>query len=414
MLQSLADLYQQRKPARLNILQVSPEFPPYSLGGGGLFVQNLVSGLRRQGHEVTVASGFFAVKNILERPFSANYRGTSVIWLPLLPAPNVGFQLKTITPPNSFSIEQLAGVLKKRDFDIIHIHGFGHLLCDYAAALCRVLGKKYVLTIHGFPKEPRRRGGVLSMMYSAYAKTLGAQTMKHATKVVAVSNSIANECHEYVTDGKIAVIRNAVDISLYCAAPSARKIDNTVMRFNLAGKSVILCIGRLSAAKGFQYLIRALPIIRKKIPNIHLVIIGRDDGYGYLRELTKLAVQEGVEPYVSFVGGVNDEEKKALLWIALAVAIPSVEEPFGIVALEAMASGKPIVASNVGGLKEVLSTDKYSLLVESENSAQLAQALISAISDEKMKIGAKTDRFSRLEEFDLNRVVLQYIDLYRT
>ena len=397
----------------MKILQVSPEFPPYSLGGGGLFVQNLASELHRLGHQVTVATGFFAVTSILERPLSTNCKGIAVIWLPLFPAPNVGFQLKTITPPNPFSIEQLARVLMKRDLDIVHIHGFGHLLCDYAAAMCRVFGKKYVLTIHGFPKEPRRRGGALSMMYNAYAKTLGAQTIRHATKVVAVSNSIANECHEYTTDRKIAVIRNAVDISLYYAAPSPRKIDNTIIRYDLLGKSVILCIGRLSEAKGFQYLIRALPIIREKIPNVHLVVVGKDDGYGYLRELTKLAKQERVEPIVSFVGGVNDEEKKALLWIALVVAIPSVEEPFGIVALEAMASGKPIIASKVGGLKEILSTDKYSLLVESENSEQLAQALISAIYDESMKIGAKTHRISRLEQFDLNRMVLKYINLYR-
>lgn len=398
----------------MKILQVSPEFPPYSLGGGGLFVQNLASGLHRQGHQVTVATGFFAVTSILERPFSTNCRGTAVIWLPLFPAPNVGFQLKTITPPNLFSIEQLARVLMIRDFDMVHIHGFGHLLCDYAATMCRVLGKKYVLTIHGFPKEPRRRGGVLSMMYNAYAKTLGAETIRHATKVVAVSNSIASECHEYVTNRNIAVIRNAVDTSLYYAAPSAQKMENTMIRYNLVGKSVILCIGRLSEAKGFQYLIRALPIVRKKIPNVHLVIVGKDNGYGYLRKLTKLATQEGVEPYISFVGGVNDEEKKALLWIAPVVAIPSVEEPFGIVALEAMASGKPIIASKVGGLKEILSADKYSLLVESESSEQLAQALISAMNDESMIIGAKTDRISRSEQFDLNRMVLKYIDLYRT
>jgi glycosyltransferase involved in cell wall biosynthesis len=398
----------------LKILQVSPELPPYSLGGGGSLVQNLVQGLISQGHNVTVATGLFEVRGMLERPFSTNCRGTRVIWLPLFPAPNVGFQLKTITPPNAFSIEQLARVLMTQDFEVVHIHGFGHLLCDYAATMCRVLGKKYVLTIHGFPKEPRRRGGVLSMMYTVYARTLGAQTIRHATKVVAVSNSIATECHEYVTERKIAVIRNAVDTSFYNVAPSAWKIGNTVARYNLVGKSVILSIGRLSEAKGFQYLIRALPIVRKKIPNVHLVIVGKDDGYGYLRELTKLAMQEDVEPYVSFVGGVNDEEKNAFLWIARVVAIPSVEEPFGIVALEAMASGKPIIASKVGGLKEILSTDKYSLLVESENPEQLAQALISTMMDESMKIGAKTDRISRSEQFDLNRMVLKYIDLYHT
>jgi len=414
MLSSPAAYYEHRKLARLKILQVSPEFPPHSLGGGGLLVENLAQGLRRQGHEVTVATGLFAVKSMFERPFSTNYEGITVTWLPLLEAPNVGFQLKTITPPNPSSLAQLLQVLLAKDFDIVHIHGFGHLLCDYAAVLCHILGKKYVLTIHGFPKEPRRRGGVLSIVYNAYAKTLGTQTIRRATKVVAISNSIANECHDYVTDERIAIIRNAVDTSVYSAEPSAQKKDETLTRYNLAGKQVILCIGRLTEAKGFQYVIRAIPQIRKKIPNVHLVIVGKDNGYGYLRELKKSVTQEGVEPFVSFAGGVNDEEKKGLLWISRAVAIPSFEEPFGIVALEAMASGRPIVASKVGGLQEVLSTDKYTLLIESKNVEQLAQALTRVISDEKMGIGARTDRLLRSEKFDLNRMVVKYIDLYRT
>jgi len=96
------------------------------------------------------------------------------------------------------------------------------------------------------------------------------------------------------------------------------------------------------------------------------------------------------------------------------VAIPSFEEPFGIVALEAMASGRPIVASKVGGLQEVLSTDKYTLLVESQNVEQLAEALTRVISDEKMGIGARTDRLQRSEKFDLNRMMVKYIGLYRT
>jgi len=356
----------------------------------------------------------FAVKSIVERPFSANCKGVTVMWLPLVQAPNVGFQLKTITPPNPFSLAQLLRVLMAKDIDVVHIHGFGHLLCDYAAIMCRVVKKKYVLTVHGFPKEPRRRGGILSIIYGVYAKTLGSQTISHATRVVAISNSVANECREYVTNEKIVVIRNAVDTRVYSTSPSTQKIASVMTRYNLEGKLVILCIGRMSEAKGFQYVIRALPIVRKKVSNAQLVIVGKDNGYGYFRKLTKLAAQERVEPFVSFVGGVTNEEKNALLWAARVVAIPSVEEPFGIVALEAMASGRPIVASKVGGLKEILRTDKYSLLVKRENVGQLAQALIRAVNDEDTRIRARTNRVLRTEQFDLNSMAIKYIDLYHT
>jgi glycosyltransferase involved in cell wall biosynthesis len=101
-----------------------------------------------------------------------------------------------------------------------------------------------------------------------------------------------------------------------------------------------------------------------------------------------------------------------LLWLSRVVVIPSIEEAFGMVALEAMATGRPIVASKIGGLKEVLSTDKYSKLVNSKDVEELAFALIKTIQDKRMAFAAKDNRMSRVNQFDLRETAEKYANLY--
>jgi len=241
---------------------------------------------------------------------------------------------------------------------------------------------------------------------------LGAQLIRHAIKTVAVSKSVAHECLRFVRPEKVEVIQNAVDISTYFTPPS-KSTHEVMSKYGLRGKMIILCIGRLSVAKGFQYAIRALPLVREEIPKAHLVIIGKDNGYGYLRHLKMLVRERGVESHVTFAGAASENTKRTLLWLARVVAIPSIEEPFGIVAIEALASGRCIVGSKVGGLQEVLSNDKYSLLVNGGNTKELADALIKAMSDERMSIEARRSRTSRSAQFNLSRMVSQYIELYQ-
>jgi glycosyltransferase involved in cell wall biosynthesis len=396
---------------KIRILQISPEFPPYFLGGGGLFVKNLSKKLSQQGHSVTVISGCYVVKGFLDHPFSVHKESLRVEWLPLLPTPKIGFQLKTIMPPNLRSFIRLIKIFQSKDFDVVHIHGFGHPICDYASILCRIIGINYLLTIHGFPKEPMRRGGILRLLFNAYSASFGASVIKNADVTIAVSESLAHECLAYVPKEKIEVIQNAIELQKYLTFP----IDDTVKiskKYGLDGKTVMLCIGRLSEAKGFQYAIQAIGQIKAKIPNAHLVIVGKDDGYGYLQELKRLTIEGQLEPDVSFVGGVSDEEKIALLWLSRVVIIPSIEEVFGIVALEAMATGRPIVASKIGGLKEVLSNDEYSVLVNCKDVEQLALAIINTIQDQKIASEAIDNRLSRVKRFDLDETAKKYANLY--
>jgi len=396
---------------RLRILQITPEYPPYNLGGGGIIVKNLSQGLAKKGFKITVASGYYPVKGWMDQPITNFAENIKIEWLPLIPTPKTGFQLKTIMPPNLFGLVRLLKIFFHGDFDIVHIHGFGHNVCDLAAILCRITHKPYILTIHGFPKEPERRGGYLNIIYQLYSKTLGTHLIKKAKQTVAISRSSAKELLKYLQQEKISIINNAVNFQCYNSIhPSA--IKKLLQKYNLLDKEIILCIGRLSIAKGFQYAIRALPSVIKQVPTAQLLIIGKDEGYGYLKELNEIVKQENMKRHVSFLGGVSDEEKNKILLAASVVLIPSIEEAFGIVALEAMAAHKPIIATKIGGLQEILSFDMYSLLVEPRNSNQISEGLINVLLDKDLRLRAEKNSARRLDRFKFETLVNQYIEIY--
>jgi glycosyltransferase involved in cell wall biosynthesis len=396
----------------MRILVVSPEYPPYSLGGGGLIAKLLAEKLKQNDQSVVVLAGKHKVNGFFDPPLSAYNKGVHVVWLPLFPTPKTGFQLNTIMPPNARSTSEILRTFFRGDFDVVQVHGFGHFFVDFALALSILTRKPYVYTIHGFPKEPARRGGALKIIFNLYSQCVGRSLVGFASKIIAVSTSLAQECELYARAEKIKVIRNAIDY-FTTDKPSDVKISQVTKKYNLRNKSVILAIGRLSQAKGFQYAIEALSTVLKQVPNAHLLIVGKDEGYGYSLELKQQVAKASLEYHVSFLTEVDDEEKISLLWLANAVVIPSTEEVFGLVALEAMASGRLIVASDIGGLTEILRDDKYSTLVPPGKADILASALVAKLEDKKGAEAAAFDGLERVQEFNPDLMVHNYLRIYK-
>ena len=397
---------------KIRILQVVPEYPPYNLGGGGVVVQNLSRALSKKGCDVTIMAGFYPVRGCMDKPFKTKDAGITINWLPLWPTVRIGFQLKTILPPNLRAFRRLLKIFLERNFDVVHIHGFGHGICDLASILCRLTNKPYILTSHGFPKEPERRGGILKILYQAYFQTLGSKLINRAERIVAVSKTGEKEIREWLPQKKVVIVRNAVTLQGYfpISQSESKKIRK---KYSFIGKRIILCVGRLSIAKGFEYAIQALSAIIKQIPEAHLVIIGRDDGYEYFNKLKQTVIREQMEEYVTFLRQVNDAEKKRFFGIANVVLIPSIVEVFGIVALEAIAAHKPIIASKVGGLVETLSSESSSTLVEPHNVSQLSNALIKTLAKKEIGNMEKTNRIFTSDKHNLRIMVNSYVNLYK-
>ena len=136
--------------------------------------------------------------------------------------------------------------------------------------------------------------------------------------------------------------------------------------------------GRVQYEKGFQVLVRAIAALRHRVPGIRCVIAGRGT---YLAELQTQIDVEGVGDLVDLAGFVTDDDLRAVLQRAGCVVIPSLYEPFGIVALEGMAAGAPTIVARTGGLAEIVEGTGAGLLFEPGNPIDLANRIAEVLSN---------------------------------
>jgi len=174
---------------------------------------------------------------------------------------------------------------------------------------------------------------------------------------------------------------------------------------------VLLCIGRLVQVKGYDLAVDALPRILEESPTVRLTIAG--DG-PERASLERRAFELGVEGAVDFLGWISPGDIPALINTASVVLIPSRSEAFPLAGVQAAFMERPVIGTRVGGIPELVIDGKTGLLVESENSAVLAEAVLRLVNhpQERTRIGwAARDRALRLLDYD--RMVDRYEDLYR-
>ncbi len=265
------------------------------------------------------------------------------------------------SPKNIRAIEQLA---REGQYDILHLHG-------YSSA--------------NFGRIAARRLGIPSVMHEhAVLKVLPHQfvidwLLRHKTDVaVAVSRAVKEFLMKgrSVPEHKIRVIWNGVPLQAFQNI-DAEKVQAFRERLNLPEDATVIgTVTRLREEKGNRYFIEAAAQLRSKFPQVYYVLIGD----GPLRqELEALSRQLGVDDRVVFAGFVA-EVPPALAALDI-VTMPSLREGFGLALAEAMAAGKPVVASNVGGLAELAEHEKTALLVPPADAGALAGALERLLAD---------------------------------
>jgi len=396
----------------LMILMIAPEYPPHNIGGGGIVIQNVAKELSSRGYKVAIIAGYYKSKSFFDKPWIQKDDSIYVIWLPLVPTFKRVPYMDTVMPPNIYSAIVLYKVIRdirKLNKCVVHLHGYGHLLIDYVALLLKIFKKPYVITIHGIPKSPfYLRNKLLMYIFLLYTKLIGRKTIEGAIKVTAISKAIAKEVVAYgAKPSQIAIIPNGINQNY------ANNIKQGVFRKKYTippNNKIILCIGRLHPRKGFQYVISAMPHILREIPKTILVIIG--DG-PYRKTLESLARSLRVERSVIFVGYADEQTKKEALADADLVVIPSLVEPFGLVALEAMAMKKLVIASNVDGLREILEPQKDLLIRNPEDIYELTRKIATILRNRKFFNLMIPQLQSKLQQFLWNNIVNQYLSIYK-
>ncbi|MEQ1868682.1 MAG: glycosyltransferase family 4 protein [Vicinamibacterales bacterium] len=179
-----------------------------------------------------------------------------------------------------------------------------------------------------------------------------------------------------------------------------------------SGPPTILAVGRVTPSKGFDVLVRAMHLLRRTRPDARLVVAGDGDARP---ELERLVGELDLWNHVRFDGWASPESVRRGIDSATVIAVPSRwQEPFGLVALEAMQRGRPVVASNVGGLAEVVRDSDTGILVPPEDEAALAAALERVLADRALAaaLGGRGLSVARVE-YDWLRCADAYNDVYR-
>lgn len=249
-----------------------------------------------------------------------------------------------------------------------------------AVASRKLGGTPMTLTVHG--------NEILSPKFSTphWQKEM-TRVFSAASRIYCVSRCTAEKALALFPGmpelaGKIAVTFNGVDPETFRPAPADQELVN---RYGLAGRRVVLTLARLVERKGQDMMIRALPAIRKEVPEIRYVICGKGP---YEAELRSLARELGVEDLVVFAGFVSNEERVKFYNLCDLYAMPSREIPekgdvegFGITYLEANACAKPVLGGASGGIGDAVIDGVTGLLVDPDDASAVAAGALRLLTD---------------------------------
>jgi len=289
---------------------------------------------------------------------------------------------------------KIKAVLEKENFDIIHLHEpFMPMLCS---AVLRFSNTANVGTFHAFDGSPGYNFGwpISTIMLKRRLRKLHGK--------IAVSKPAMEFASKYVP-GYYNIIPNGVDLEHF--SPDVSPID----RF-CDGKINILFVGRLEKRKGLNYLLKAYQRVKGEIPDSRLIIVG--PGIRLRHKCEKQVRRSGLEDVI-FTGHVDYDELPRYYKTADIFCAPATgRESFGIILLEAMAVGKPIVASNVGGYANIVSHGVDGLLVPPKDDKELAQALVSLMIDEplRQRMGAMGKR--KAQDYSWEHLAKKILNYY--
>ncbi len=275
-----------------------------------------------------------------------------------------------------------------RGCDLVHAH-----FTLSAAAAC--VGRQFhrcpvIATVQGSDiyQVPQYPGGAW------FTRT----TLLGCDRVTALSRALQDTTAALgVPRDKIRVIPNSIDTTQF--APPIDKIR----------KNIILFTGWLIKRKGVEYLLRALPAVLQACPNYRLVVIGEGPEEAALKQL---AADLAIQDQVTFAGFLPQEGVRAWLQRAKLFVLPSLEEGLGVVVLEALACGTPVVASHVGGIVDMV-TAEVGALVPAADATALAAAMIQILANGQTWATMSTHARERaVNQFSGPQIADQYIELY--
>lgn len=329
----------------MHILQVTPYFFPH-FGGVESHVLGLSENLIKMGHDVEVVTSRYS-----RMPETETLNGIRITRLP-----------QWINMYNTPIVTSIRQFVRRTHADIIHVHSPPPFTERFAAKGAKEAGKPFVVTHHC---DLELKGIFGNTAVNFYQNFLGKYPLEKADRVISTTESYATTSRT-LWDTDVTVIPNAVDIKRFNLENKGELIRD---KYSIGNDPLALFVGRLVPHKGIGILIRSLSYTRKG----KLLIVG--DG-PYKKWLIGLAKKLDLNERVVFVGPVDDYWLPSYYSATDVVILPSTSrlEAFGIVGLEGMASGKPLILSDIPGVRDVIS-EKEGYIVEPLDPNAIAEAL---------------------------------------
>ncbi|MFQ5612763.1 MAG: glycosyltransferase family 4 protein [Anaerolineae bacterium] len=356
---------------------------PYP-GGVTRHITALAAGLRQRGHQVRIIAAHSGKVGPLPD-------GVIKVSDTIAPVPVAGSVARVALSPRLY--RRVKAVLRRERFDVLHLHE--PMTPALPWVVLRHQGEwprsAVVGTFHGYREQLVRSW--------QYIRPLVQTLFDRLDNYIAVSPAARDYIHSYFP-ASYQVIPNGVDLSRFYRPPG---LGYNGHRPNLN----ILFVGRLEKRKGFPYLLRAFRRVRAQLPQATLTVVGACDP-------SDIAPYRA-EPGLTFVGYCPDEELPEYYRAADVFCAPSTGfESFGLVLLEAMATGLPVVASDIAGYRTVLTHGREGLLVPPRNAPALAEALLALLNNACLRamMGRQGQQKARCYSWEL--VVEQVLDVYHS
>ena len=295
-------------------------------------------------------------------------------------------------------------------FDIVHVH-----LPNPIASISALSNQSQNIVV-SYHSDVIKDNIFAKSLNHLYTKLVLTPLLDRAKVIIATSpNYVAGSKILQKYKKKVRVVPYSVDLELFKLNKSNKKTF-LELKEKYKGKKIILFVGRLVPYKGLEFLIRAMPSIREEIKNIKLIIIG--DGI-LKQQLEEMVSELGLDDCIEFIPGLHNEKLPPYYFAAELFVLPSIykAEAFGIVQLEAMACGKPIVSTNVfgSGISYANKNGETGLVVPPRNPKQLSKAVIKILGGENFrKLLGRNSKLRVKKYFSKSTMVKNILKIYKS
>jgi glycosyltransferase involved in cell wall biosynthesis len=393
----------------MRVLMLAWEYPPHKIGGLGKHVTELVPSLAAEGVEIyLVTPRIMGGEPFSQEPVEGSEGCIKVYRVDPAEIDSTDFfsgAWQTNLKLQEKAIEVMA---HNGPFNLIHVH-------DWLVAFAGVQLKQHfhlpmVATIHA-TERGRGRGHLPGELPRAINNVEWWLTYE-AWRVICCSQYMSNEVREYFETplNKIDIIPNGVSTARFDALDG---LDLTAFRSRYAAPSekIIFYVGRVVEEKGVRVLVESASSVLESCHNCKYVVAGMGP---QLQEFRQLAHDKGLAERFYFTGFITDDERDKLYKVANVAVFPSLYEPFGIVALEAMAAKVPVVVTDTGGLTEVVTNHQTGIMVYPNNPLSLTWGILHTLENEGWAKARAENAYRTVKEaFNWRRVALDTVAVYR-